>query len=150
MAVLKVTGQCGAWVQKELLVICPKKCAKKWMSHFRIGGGERLILRRGWWTSDFTKGVVNVWGGDRLRWWTSGVVNVWGGERLGWWMCGWWASYIRLIIMLAEILFAEIQYFGQTYNMCLFWANNRNVTLFWETLFGWKSVKLGGSLPPNL
>ena len=51
------------------------------MSHFRIGGGERL----GWWTV----GVVNVWfykgGGERLRWWTSEVVNVWGGERLGWW-----------------------------------------------------------------
>ena len=28
-------------------------------------------------------GVVNVWGGERLRWWTSEVVNVWGGERLG-------------------------------------------------------------------
>ena len=41
--------------------------------------------------------VLNVWGGERLRWWTSGVVNVWfytgGGERLGWWMSGWWTSY---------------------------------------------------------
>ena len=44
-----------------------------------VWGGECL----GWWTSDFTKGMVNVWGGERLRWWTSGVVNVWGGERLG-------------------------------------------------------------------
>ena len=42
---------------------------------------------RGWWMS----GVVNVWlytgGGERLGWWTSdftmGVVNVWGGECLG-------------------------------------------------------------------
>ena len=46
------------------------------MSHFRIGGGERPILQREWWTSDFTKG-----------WWTSGVVNIWfytgGGEYLG-------------------------------------------------------------------
>ena len=36
--------------------------------------------------------VVNVWGGERLRWWTSEVVNVWGGERLilhrGWWTSG--------------------------------------------------------------
>ena len=31
----------------------------------------------GWWTSDFTQGVVNIWGG----------------ERLGWWMSGWWMSY---------------------------------------------------------
>ena len=50
-----------------------------------IWGGERL----GWWTSDFTQGVVNVWGGERLGWWASGVVNVWfykgGGERLRWW-----------------------------------------------------------------
>ena len=46
-------------------------------------------------------GVVNVWfykgGGERLGWWTSGftkgVVNVWGGEHLGWWMSGWWTSY---------------------------------------------------------
>ena len=27
--------------------------------------------------------VVNVWGGERLRWGTSEVVNVWGGERRG-------------------------------------------------------------------
>ena len=55
---------------------------------FYKGGGERL----GWWTSDFTLGVVNIWGGECLilqrGWWTSGVVNVWyhkgGGERLGW------------------------------------------------------------------
>ena len=37
-------------------------------------------------------GVVNVWGGERLRWWMSGVVNVWfytgGGERLRWWTSG--------------------------------------------------------------
>ena len=79
-----------------------------WMSHFRIGGGERLGWwmsgvvnvwfykgggeRLGWWTSDFTLGVVNVWGGERLRWWTSGVVNVWfytgGGECLRWWTAG--------------------------------------------------------------
>ena len=43
---------------------------------------------------------MNVWGGERLGWWTSdftqGVVNVWGGERLGWWMSGWWTSYNRL------------------------------------------------------
>ena len=74
------------------------------MRHFRIGGGERLILQRGWWTSEvvnvwggerlgwWTSGVVNVWfytgGGECLRWWTSGVVNVWGGERLGWWTSG--------------------------------------------------------------
>ena len=36
--------------------------------------------------------VVNVWGGECLRWWTSEVVNVWGGERLilhrGWWRSG--------------------------------------------------------------
>ena len=42
-----------------------------------VWGGECL----GWWTSNFTKGVVNVWGGERLilhwGWWTSGVVNVW-------------------------------------------------------------------------
>ena len=54
-----------------------------------VWGDERL----GWWTSE----VVNVWGGERLGWWTSdftqGVVNVWGGERLGWWMSGWWTSY---------------------------------------------------------
>ena len=53
-----------------------------------VWGGERLR----WWTSE----VVNVWGGERLishrGWWTSEVVNVWGGERLilhwGWWMSG--------------------------------------------------------------
>ena len=60
-----------------------------------VWGGERLR----WWTSE----VVNVWGGERLilhwGWWTSGVVNVWfytgGGERLGWWTSGWWTSYNR-------------------------------------------------------
>ena len=33
------------------------------------------------------------WGGDSLGWWTSdftlGVVNVWGGECLGWWIVLW-------------------------------------------------------------
>ena len=70
-----------------------------------VWDGERLILLRGWLTSEvvnvgFYKGggeclswwmseVVNVWGGECLGWWTSdftkGVVNVWGGNRLGWW-----------------------------------------------------------------
>ena len=49
-----------------------------------VWGGDRLILQRGWWTSE----VVSVWGGERLGWWTSGVGNVWGGEHLRWWTSG--------------------------------------------------------------
>ena len=104
--VQSTTSRVG-WCYKEFTVLSlVVNFGWWWMSHFRIGGDERLGWwmsgvvnvqfykgggeRLGWWTSDFTLGVVNVWGGERLRWWTSGVVNVWGGERLilhwGWWM----------------------------------------------------------------
>ena len=52
-------------------VLCDE-CLGWWMSEVvNVWGGERLILHWGWWTSDFTLGVVNVWSGECL-----------GGERL--------------------------------------------------------------------
>ena len=69
-------GECRGW---WLVNVGGGESPGWWMSHFRI---KRVVKSEvvnvwGWWTSDFSKGVVNVWGGKRLRWWTSGGVNVW-------------------------------------------------------------------------
>ena len=39
-----------------------------------VWGGECL----GWWTSDFTKGVVNIWGGERLILQKGWLLALWG------------------------------------------------------------------------
>ena len=112
-------GERLRWWTSEVVNVWGGECLGWWTSDFTLGvvnvwGGECL----GWWTSEvvnvwggerlgwWTSGVVNVWfytgGGKCLRWWTSGVVNVWGGERLGWWMSGWWKSYNRCPLSIAQ------------------------------------------------
>ena len=74
LELVQSTTSTVGWCYKEFIVLSlVVNVGWWWISHFRIGGGERLE----WWMS----GVVNVQfykgGGERLGWWTSGVVNVW-------------------------------------------------------------------------